>query len=341
MDGCVEQSQWRRGVRRPAFMAMAGLAVAWAGQGCSRAHHQPRIGADAEVRADSSVPPGCFEPIRTVSPATVCEAGDTHLYVVNVLDFARTNVITGETPGFNLDLCNTPAGGSTGCGHMDRRFDIDQNGIVAREELGVDNQLAELAAILDGLLELQHNVDAGDLLLLVEVTNVVSFEDDPCVDVALLLGSMPEGGILVHDDDGRLAPGQAFEIDPASYDGSGNARMAAKGLIENGRVYVGPATINLELPADGTVVTFPAQDAHLAFNMTSANLGVGVLGGGLNVDDLITSLSGLLPDDFPPETVRRFLEPLMDLNPDAHNANCDSVSMAFSFAAVSAEEHEE
>jgi hypothetical protein len=338
MAGYVGLSQWRRGVWRPASVAMAGLAVTWAGQGCSAAHHEPRIRADAEIRPVTS---GCLEPIRVVSPTTVCEAGDTHLYVVNVLDFARTNLITYETPGFNLDLCNTPAGGTTGCGHMDRRFDIDQNGIWEREELGVDNQLVELAPILDGFLELQHNVDAGHLLLLIEVTHVESLEDDPCVDVALLLGSIPEGGILVHDGDGRLSPGQAFEIDPASYDGAGNPRMAAKGLIENGRVYVGPATIPLELPADGVVVTLPTQDAHLAFNMTSANLGVGVLGGGLNVDDFIASIAGLLPDDFPPATVRSFLEPLMDLNPDANNTNCDSISLAFSFAAVTAEEHQE
>jgi hypothetical protein len=376
MIGYVGKSWHRRGGRWASSMAMAVLAVAGAGPACDAAPDHSPLDASADVgqpdtgipvgdSADvgqpdtgipigdsghiayddgsshdaGSIPPGPFEPKRAVPPSTVCDAGDTHLYVIHVLAFAVTSAETGQTPGFNLDLHNTIADGNTGCGHMDRRFDIDQNGVVEEEEFGVDNQLVELGSLLDGFLDLQGSVNAGDLLLLVEVSNVENLVNDPCVDVALLLASVPAGSILEHDAEGRLAPGQAFEIDPSSYDEFGSPRMAAKGLIEGGRAYVGPMQLELLFPVEEGQSTWPLDEAQLAFNMAAGHLGVGILGGGLHVDDLLTSVGGLLPDDFPPETVRSFLEPLMDLNPDANNANCDSVSMAFSFAAVGAEEH--
>jgi hypothetical protein len=360
MDGYVGKS-WH--VAWASSMAMAVLAVAGAGPGCDSAPDHSPLDASADVgQADTgipigdtghiaydsasshdagSIPTGPFEPKRVVPPSTVCDAGDTHLYVIHVLDFAVTSAATGQTPGFNLDLHNTIAGGDTGCGHMDRRFDIDQNGVVEEEEFGVDNQLAELVPILHAYFALQENVDAGDLLLLVEVSNVENLENDPCVYVALLLGLVPDGAMLEHDYDGRIAPGQAFEIDSASYDEFGNPRMAAKGLIEQGRLYAAPMELELPFPVEEGQSIWPVDEAQLAFNMAAGHLGVGVLGGRLHVDDFITSVGGLLPDDFPPETVRSFLEPLMDLNPVASNTNCDSISLAFSFAAVTAEEHQE
>jgi hypothetical protein len=363
MDGYMRKSWRRRGVRWGSPTAMAVFTVVWAGPGCDSAPDHSPLDASADVgQADTgipmgdsghiayddgsshdagSIPAGPFEPKRVVPPTTVCQTGAAYLYVINVIDFARTSVQTGQTPGFNLDRHNTIAGGNTGCGHMDRRFDIDQNGVVEEEEFGVDNQLAELASILGGFLDLQGSVNAGDLLLLVEISNVENLDNDPCVDVALLLGAIPAGGILVHDSEGRLALGQAFEVDSASYDEIGNPRMAAKGLIEQGRLYAGPLALELPLSVEEGAAEWPLRDAQLAFNVAPGRLSVGVLGGGLHVGDLLEAVTSLLPDDFPPETVRSFLEPLMDLNPDAHNANCDSVSMAFSFAAVSAEEHEE
>jgi hypothetical protein len=348
----MERCRWRRGVRRASFMAMAVVAVAGAGPGCnSGSGHLPFFpGADTgpldsgspeDTGTNASDPANCFEPKRVVPPTTVCSPGDTHLFVVNILDFARTSAETGQTPGFNLDLCNTVAGGNTGCGYMDRRFDIDQNGVVAEEEHGVDNQLAELASILAALWMLQDSVDAGDPLLMVRVANVQSLVNDPCVDVALLLASVPAGSVLEHDAEGRLAPGQEFDIDPSSYDGTGNPKMAAKGLIEQGRLYAGPMTVELPLPLEDGLTIWRLRNAQLAFNMATDHLDVGTVGGGINVDDFIASVDGLLSDDFPPQTFREFLEPLMDLNPDANNTNCDSVSIAFSFEAVTAEEHQE
>jgi hypothetical protein len=277
-----------------------------------------------------------------VPPTSACaDTGDSYFYVVSVLDFATTSAETGQTPGFNLDGYNTPAGGSSGCGHMDRRFDVNQDGVVEEDENGIDNQLAELAPILSGFLTLQDMVDAGDILILVEAKYVDSLTNDDCVEVDLLLGELPPDTTLVLGEDGRIEPGQAFVISESSYDASGNALISGLGSIVNGRLYIGPVTLNLTVPVDGADVTLGIQSGQVAFNTSATALDVGVIGGALNVDALLDAVGSLLPDDFPPETVRSFLEPLMDINPDANNANCDSVSLGLVFGAVAAEEYQE
>jgi hypothetical protein len=280
---------------------------------------------------------------KTPLPPTgpCAETGDSYFYVVNVLGFATTSAETGQTPGFNLDGYNTPAGGSSGCGHMDRRFDVDQDGTVEDDENGIDNQLAELASILGSVLNLQAMVDDGDILILVEAKHVDSLTNDDCVEVDLLLGDVPDGVTLEYDASGRIAAGQAFEINPSSYDAGGKALISGLGSIVNGRLYIGPVTLNLTVPVDGNDVVLGIQTGQVAFNPSAGALTVGVIGGALNVDALLEAVGSLLPSDFPPETVRSFLEPLMDINPDANNANCDSVSLGLSFSAVEAEEYEE
>jgi hypothetical protein len=297
-------------------------------------------GSDDEVAGDPYYAPN--ERKTPVPPTAACaDTGDSYFYVVNVLGFATTSAETGQTPGFNLDGYNTPAGGSSGCGHMDRRFDVNQDGVVEDDENGIDNQLAELASILASVLNLQAMVDDGDILILVEAKHVDSLTSDECVEVDLLLGDVPEGETLEYDASGRIAAGQAFVINPSSYDANGNALISGLGSIVDGRLYIGPVTLNLTVPVDGNDVVLGIQTGQVAFNPSATALTVGVIGGALNVDALLDAVGSLLPDDFPPETVRSFLEPLMDINPDENNANCDSVSLGLSFGAVEAEEYEE
>jgi hypothetical protein len=304
-------------------------------------------GSDSEEEPPPPPPPDpFFEPHQRstpVPPTSACaDTGNSYFYVVSVLDFATTSTETNQTPGFNIDGYNTPVSGTSGCGHPDRRFDVNQDGMVLDDENGIDNQLADLAPLLSGFLSLQDMVDGGDVLILVEAKYVDSLTNDDCVQVDLLLGEVPAGETLVLDASGRIAPGQAFVISDASYDDDGNPLISGLGSIVNGRLYIGPVTLSLSFPVDAqTEITLAIQSAQVAFNISATTLGVGVIGGALNVDALLSAVGGLLPDEFPPDTIRGILEPMMDINPDTNNANCDSVSLGLVFNGVDAEEHEE
>jgi hypothetical protein len=300
-------------------------------------------GSDSEEEPPPPPPPDpFFEPHQRstpVPPTSACaDTGNSYFYVVNVLDFATTSTETNQTPGFNIDGYNTPVSGTSGCGHPDRRFDVNQDGMVLDDENGIDNQLADLAPLLSGFLSLQDMVDGGDVLILVEAKYVDSLTNDDCVQVDLLLGEVPAGETLVLDASGRIAPGQAFVISDASYDDDGNPLITGLGSIVNGRLYIGPVNLNLSVPVDGNDVVLGIQTGQVAFNPSAAALSVGVIGGALNVDALLDAVGSLLPSEFPPDTIRGILEPMMDINPDTNNANCDSVSLGLVFSAVEAEE---
>jgi hypothetical protein len=273
-----------------------------------------------------------------------CEAnaeGEERLYLIHILNVGRRGEPpdTDIVPGFDVDGCITRLGGPTGCGQPDWRFDIDQNGVIEGPEEGVDNQLASpvLSAVLEIYVPLQDEVDAGNILLLLKVSGVndAMWTDDPCVDVTLLRGSLPENAELEYDADDRLAAGQTFETDSA------DPLLVAQGELKNGRLLLGPAPLTLSVSIGGEPVDFPFDPAWLTFTPGSTSLDVGILGGKADLEALVTSLGGFLATlDVPLDVVRDYLVPLADLDPDESNANCSAISLGLAFAGVLAEEAE-
>jgi hypothetical protein len=273
-----------------------------------------------------------------------CEAnaeGETHLYLIHVFDLPRREPAPNDdiVPGFNVDGCNTRPLGPTGCGQQDWRFDIDQNGVLDGIEEGVDNQLASpfLADVLDIYIPLQSEIDAGKNLVLVEVSGVndATLMNDTCVEVTLLRGTLPGAATLEHDGDGRLAAGQAFHIDRES------PLLVAQGQLTHGRVLLGPVPLTLTLSLEGASIDFPFDPAWMTFTLTESALGVGILGGGADLDTLVSALGAYLATlDVPLEVVRAFLAPLADLEPDENSEVCTAISLALVFEAVSALEAE-
>jgi hypothetical protein len=284
-----------------------------------------------------TVPVQCDPP--EAPETTGCEdndAGETHYFIVHELDFGEFDATTGQTPGFNIDGCNTVAGGPTGCGHMDGRYDIDQDGTVEGLEEGIDNQIAQVAGIIGGELNIQNEINSGSILILAKVEGLNDPVNDGCVDVSLLLANVPEGETLELEGD-RIVPGQTFEIDPASFNASGDPLVFGRGVLENGRLLIGPVTLALSIPVDEeTDVTLTILNAQVAFNLGDGTLEVGVIGGGLNIDALVEAIAPLLGSDFSPELVLQILGPLADLDPDANNANCEAISLGLTFGAVDA-----
>jgi hypothetical protein len=273
-----------------------------------------------------------------------CDAnaeGETHLYLIHVFDLPHREPAPDDdiVPGFNVDGCNTRPLGPTGCGQPDWRFDIDQNGVIEGIEEGVDNQLASpfLADVLDMYIPLQSEVDAGNNLVLVEVSGVndAALLNDTCVAVTLLRGTLPGAATLEHDGNGRLAAGQAFHLDRES------PLLVAQGQLTNGRVLLGSVPLTLTLSLEGASIDFPFDPAWMTFTLTESALAVGILGGGSDLETLVSALGAYLETlDVPLEVVRAFLAPLADLEPDENSESCTAISLALVFEAVTAVEAE-
>jgi hypothetical protein len=322
--------EWGR-TARTALIAIVVVLAASGGCVCMDRTQERR-----SREGGAHVPPGC--PEVEYAPSAACSGeGETYVFVMDVMELAVTDRLTGETPGFNLDGCNTPAGGTTGCGHMDRRFDIDQNGWFEGLDNGIDNQLAEVAPLFESVPLAFPNVWDGDRVLLLEVKDVDSIVDDSCVQVSFLWGMVPEEAELELVD-GRVVPGQTFDIDAARSHQAGGPqpRITAQGILQNGRVFAGPMALEVVMAGEGGVTPLDLHTGYVAFDMTADGLDVGVIGGGLELEGFLDGVGLLMIDDFPPEIWRSFLEPLTDLEPDANNLNCESVSVGLTFTAVPA-----
>lgn len=258
------------------------------------------------------------------------EESESQLYLLHGLDIARREPDTDIMPGFNVDGCVTEADGPTGCGQMDWRYDVNRDGTL---EEGIDNQLSTIAATLDPFIDLQEAVDEGHTLLLIQLSGLDDLENDPCVDVTMVTGSLPPDAELAHEGD-RLAPDQAFVLDTAT------PIVSTQGVLTEGRLLLGPTDLTLDLNVAGESLAFPIDPAWMTFSVSETSLEWGILGGGTNLDDLIAAVVAILPDDVDPEVAREFLEPLTDLRPDENNENCSAISLAMVFEAVTARQAE-
>jgi hypothetical protein len=187
-------------------------------------------------------------------------------------------------------------------------------------------------------LNLQDEVNAGNLLLLVQLEGIDDFENDDCVDVTILVAKVPEGEELVLEDE-RIAPGQAFEIDDASFAPPGEARVFGQGAIDNGRLRMGPLTFPLDIPMGGDdVLPLVLLDAQVTFSgADTAALVAGIIGGGLDVAASVDAINTLFGEDVVSVAV---LRALADLAPDINNENCERLSIGLEFAAVWAQLHD-
>jgi hypothetical protein len=258
--------------------------------------------------------------------------GATFLFAISRIAIAVTDGSSGHTPGFNIDGCNTPADGPTGCGHMDGTFDIDGNGVIEGLENGIDNQFAALGTTGTMFFDMQQLVRDGQLLWLVELSGVNSIDDDDCVDVAILRGVVPGGGLPATAPDGTLAGGQTFDIDDRSYDSGGQALAFARGRIDDGRLRIGPFTMPMAVHLEQGLWAPDLFDAQLLVDGATGTF-EGVLGGGWAVESLVEVVAASSWVDR--SSARGLLEAIADLVPDETNEHCAQVSAGFVVNTVS------
>lgn len=268
-------------------------------------------GSDVDVEALGDVPQGFCGPIEPTS-----------VFVVSELRFARETA--GVSNGFDLDGRTSDGADLGGC----RKADL----VSPDGTEGVDNQFARLLPAIEasgglafeGLI--QDAINAGNILLMVEVESADDFVDDECVSVIIQRG---EGLPIVNRDD-RIEGGQTFDrnldIEVSRTDGAS---------IESGELVI--TGVAFEIPA--FVFTFefliPVTDGQVWLQFHEDGTASGVMGGGISVDALIDVVSSIDGAGGVPDAVIALAPGLADLFPD-DDGNCQSVSVALEIEAVPA-----
>jgi hypothetical protein len=254
-------------------------------------------------------------------PAGFCGPVEpTHVFVVSQLRFARQ--IDGVSSGFDLDDRASDGTDPGGC----RKLDYESPDGVP----GVDNQFALLLPAIEaagglafeGLI--QDAVNAGNILIMIEVESADDLADDECVSVIIQRG---EGLPIVNRDD-RIEGGQTFDrntdISISRTDGA---------AIDGGVLAIDG--VAFDIPA--YVFTFdfliPVTDGKVRMEIHQDGTATGVMGGGISVQALIDVVSSIDGAGGVPDAVTALAPGLADLFPD-ESGDCQSVSVALEIEAV-------
>ncbi len=233
----------------------------------------------------------------------------TRTYLVSVIE-----PCAWPFEGFDLDR-RVSTGASSAC--FDREDTTSPSG-----RPGIDNTLGWVgcasAPPRDVLIApYLEQIAAGEYLLLVEVSDIDSFDSDAHVDVRVF-GGRANGAVLL--EDGMAIAGQTFGQ-------VGDDLSLTTGDIVGGVVRVAGVVFPLTATyADGTA-TFTLLDAQLRASIADDALLDGEVGGRVAIDELIA----IEP------SVADWIYDLADLDPDPVDPTvCHGASYALGFAAVQA-----
>ncbi len=261
------------------------------------------------------------DPSTATAPTPIIPV--TRTYVLSTMDVAVDDTVTpARSHGFDLDGL---VDGDTAfpCTHA-----ID---LVRRTgESGIDNQFGSLVLpVLDSMVaggideSIRLAIQDTTVAVVIEVSGIDSFSDDPSVRVRVLLAA-PPGGALVEADGAGLASGQV--LDETMDLGSTSGRIA------NDRLESALAALPFRLQVMGTTLEYALHDARLSADVSSGgSLRDGELGGAILVADLVNCAFLECPTV---EVIETLAAP--DLGPDATGAHCSGISMGAGFEAVTA-----
>ncbi len=298
-----------------ALVALAALVVT----GCLTRGEPRDGGTDAGTDCGFAATPATrYFVISTLAAAAGDPTGDPS--VVAGLDVDGYRTVSRSDP--------------MGCGFVDFRSGPPD------DIAGVDNQLGPIlvgvAGSWDINVALQEDIDAGRLLLLVEVSEVDSDTCSPVVTVSVLLGRLPPGVTMpALGGDGRLAVGQMFDVQSSSLGADGTAVARASGRIAGGRVIAGPFELTFPMRFPTMVAVAHVHRAELRFDRSaSGRIERGVLGGRMQLTEAVNLGVALLGADYEP-TIYTVLAGQADLEPDRTGV-CQALSIGFVLAGVPA-----
>jgi len=247
---------------------------------------------------------------------------DKAVFVMQTLAFAEAD--DGVVWGFDLDDHVTELGDSQGCGKGDME---DPEGTP-----GIDNAFAGLlpalenteAVAIKGLL--QNAVDAGELLVMLEVLGLDDPVDDDCVSVRF---STAVGDPMIGTD-GTMLDGQSFAHDPESI-----PILMEDVVVEDGVLVAEGLSILLELQILDAPLALAVDEGALRIALDEDLSGaVGHFGGGFSIDYVMEVVDGNAVDDTLTELLRTALPLAADI--DSDEAECSHMSVALEYTAIPA-----
>lgn len=245
-------------------------------------------------------------------------------FVIHLLAFAEQDE-AGEVWGFDLDDHVSDLGDSKGCGKQDF---TDPEGTE-----GIDNAFAQLmpaventeAVAIKGLL--QNAVDAGELLLMVQITGLDDPLNDDCVTVEF---GQATGSPMVGTD-GIMLDGQSFARDPEA-----QAVVLEATEIVDGSLQANGLEFLLELQILDAPLAFKVADGALRIDLAEdGSVAWGYFGGGFSTDYVMEIVDDNAVDDTLTEILRVALPAGADLD-GPEGEECSHMSVAFEYEAIPA-----
>jgi len=134
-----------------------------------------------------------------------------------------------------------------------------------------------------------------------------------------------------------IASGQTFNVDARSLGAGGMAMIREAATISGGVATVMADNIALSVPfdPDQPPVTLNIRNARVEFRGSASGLMSGLIGGQLNIDELIAIALMLMPT-LPEMLIRSTLESSADLGMTAPGEPCEAISVALLFTATAA-----
>ena len=225
--------------------------------------------------------------------------------------------------GFDLDQDATELGDSAGCGKQDL---VDPEG-----GAGIDNALAWLlpaventeAVAIFGLL--QDSIDAGELLVMIELYGVDDTQNDDCVTAAMVLAD----GDPMMGTDGIMLDGQSFSrregFEPVMLDAA----------IEDGVLVASGFEILLELQVLAAEINLQIDDGAMRVELDpDGRSASGFYGGAVSTDYIMEIVDANPIDDDLTELLRSLLPLTADIEDES--GECSLLSMAIEYEAVEA-----
>lgn len=263
---------------------------------------------------------GCAE-----EPLLCTTEPGAHDTVILFRGITFTREAMGTSDGFDLDGRNSDRSDVAAC----RKSDFT----APDGRTGIDNQISQLLPLIEeqtGGLRLddvlQTAIDNGQLLIAFELIGLDDPMNDPCVTVRL----RPVVGTPLLGTDGRVLPGQTFDIDP-----DGEVTTIEGAQLVDGVLTVGPAPVALPVQVLDARFTLHVEESQVRLARTDDGGWEGILGGGISVDEMIMVAQGLtIPDDLM-GAVMLVLRTYADLERDAAG-DCQSISATLAVDGVTA-----
>ncbi len=282
-----------------------------------------RIGSLAALACAVALAPstsGCSSAAEEES--TSCTTGTQQAYVITELQFTREEP-RGVAKGFDLDDKVTLEPEDRSCGKRDL---VDPDGTK-----GIDNQLAlflpeiekRFGNAVDGII--QGAINDGRLLILLDVANVDDPQNDSCVnmDVKLAEGKPAQG------TDGMIEAWQTFDLRKVGQ----KISVAKNGTFKKNTFLIGPFDLHIPIAIFDVAFMIHIREARVRFTLLEDGNAVGILGGGVSVDEIADGVKdGAGLADIIPQ-IRTLGKLAADLGFDEKEGICRLMSATLAFKA--------